>query len=78
MHCKKLRTLNGQNSCRLATSPIFLSYDDPRSTRLRRCAAAELTTALFPAPGSPISTRPAFDRSVIPTMLFKRITGITQ
>ena len=63
---QKLRTLNEQNSCRVATSPILLSYDDGQLVSddaldgacCRRSAlAAGLTTALFPAPGSPISSR---------------------
>ena len=57
MHCKTLRTLNEQNSCRFATSPYFfrmtmlgqlVSDDALDGACCRRSSlAAGLTTALF-------------------------------
>jgi hypothetical protein len=73
MHCKTLRTLNEQNSCRFATSPYFfrmtmlgqlVSDDALDGASCRRSSlAAGLTTALFPAPGSPISSREILESS---------------
>jgi hypothetical protein len=73
MHCKTLRTLNEQNSCRFATSPYFfrmtmlgqlVSDDALDGACCRRSShAGGLTTALFPAPGSPISSREILESS---------------
>ena len=72
MHCKTLRTLNEQNLS-LRHLPISLcmtmlgklvSDDALDGACCRRSSlAAGLTTALFPAPGSPISSREILESS---------------